>query len=70
MKKGAFIILLILGILFFWFQIRPAIARNRCYAYIILKRDEPGGLTNFQANNYYRRCLVQWGLKPEDIIKT
>jgi hypothetical protein len=70
MKKEVLIILLIFGILFFWFQIRPAITRNRCHAYVLHKKEELEKLTNYEANNYYRRCLAQWGLRPEDIVKT
>lgn len=69
-----FIIILLMGTaLFYWFQIRPSGIRQKCYNSILEKRDERintnDRLTNSGANNYYRRCFAENGLKPEDLVK-
>lgn len=68
---GVTTLVLIMG-WFYWFQLRPSNIRKKCYAYTMEKRDERINtnkpLTNGEANIYYRRCFVQNGLKPEDII--
>lgn len=67
------LILLLIGGWFYWFQIRPSNIRQKCYAYTLQKREERinsnDRLTNEEANNYFRRCLVENGLKAEDMVK-
>lgn len=64
---------LIIAVLFYWFQLRPSMVRQKCYSYTLEKREERVNsekpLTNKEANNYYRRCFAENGLKPEDLVK-
>lgn len=77
LKTPRYQIVLFLGILilswFYWFQWRPSSIRQGCYSTVLEIRDKRADtkdkLTNSEANNYYRRCFVENGLKPEDLLK-
>lgn len=62
-----------LATLFYWFELRPSQIRQKCYAFTLEKRDEKintnNRLSNEEANNYYRRCFAENGLRPEDLVK-
>lgn len=67
MKKiltGVFILLL-LSALFYWFEIRPATIRSSCWKRV-LENAKSGNGSN--GNISYRICLVENGMKPEDLI--
>lgn len=70
---AVFIILLFLG-WFYWFQWRPAQIRQECiqktYEERGKRKAEGSTLTLFEGNNLYRKCLVEHGLKAEDVVKT
>src|SRR5688572_22415560 len=53
--------ILLLGGLFYWFELRPANIRTACAQSV---RD-PKYQTLEDANNHYRFCLAVHGLKPE-----
>lgn len=72
MEKSYFIaftslVILILGITFYWYELRPSFVVKRCeqFTYDILKEDSPNGFESYkdQYNFYYRRCLQENGLK-------
>lgn len=68
MKKEVLIIVFILGLLFIWFQLRPAIARNYCSNAVKQQFQGKEKISMSLANNTYRICLVKWGLKGEDLL--
>ena len=66
-KIVIFLIILFLGFIFYWFQIRPSQIRQRCHKWIV---DLPGsiekelsekGIKAYDA--LYNRCLHEKGLK-------
>lgn len=68
MKKiliGVFILFL-LSTLFYWFQIRPAKIRSYCWKSFVENAKSGNGGNG--ANISYRICLVENGMKPEDLI--
>ena len=64
MKKGYVLILLVLiGLLFYWFQVRPSQIRKKCYEIVKAKSRKL-----LEHNLVYRSCLVENGMKAEDIF--
>lgn len=63
-----FILLLLLVGWFYWFQWRPQQARKDCIKFVYQKRDEPGELRLLEANQFYRNCLIEHGMKAEDLV--
>lgn len=63
------IFLVILGY-FYWFQIRPSLVRKNCLELIRkeFKDKKYYGYTTKGANNRYRVCFTEYGLKPEDLF--
>lgn len=59
-------ILLLLG--FWWFQIRPANIRKACNQELE-DRYKGQEVDVDEANNRYRICLTENGLKPKDLLK-
>jgi hypothetical protein len=59
-------ILFLLSALFYWFQIRPSMIRSSCWKSFV-KNAKSGNESN-GANISYRICLVENGMKPEDLI--
>lgn len=70
MKRAIAIIIIfvILAFIFYWFQIRPENIRKECEAYVGSKYDLKNSFYLKRANNAYRDCLVQRGLKPESLL--
>ena len=74
-KQQTYIILTVAFTLiggFYWFQLRPSNIRKDCYQTVLALRDRRPSddeLTIKEGNNYYRRCLVEHGLKAEDVVK-
>ncbi len=74
-KKHAyiFVVLLVLVGMFYWFQLKPSLARKDCLAKVDELRkgrtDPKNFVTNEEANNFYRRCFIEKGQQPEDLVK-
>lgn len=66
-KKILIIIVLILG-WFYWFQIRPAQIRKECLNIVRQESKESEKYSRAQATVRYRTCLIDRGMKPEDLI--
>ncbi len=74
-KKHVYLlgILLVLVGMFYWFQLRPSSARKDCLVKVDQLRkertDPKNFVTNEEANNFYRRCFIEKGHQPEDLVK-
>ncbi len=62
-----FIILLII-FLIFWFYIRPSQIRSECLTKVKEEVKEGQYEKSSTINNRYRICLVEKGLKPENLL--
>jgi hypothetical protein len=56
-----FILIAILGFLFYWFEYRPSQIRQDCYWY----ESEDGNWKEVETPDQYRRCLLENGLKVD-----
>jgi len=65
----AFIALLLVAFLFYWFELRPQTIRRNCERLIFSKEMVYfSGSDAVEQNNKYRQCLVKNGLNPESIF--
>lgn len=59
--------------MFYWFQIRPADIRKACNGEtknkVLAAQKEGKTFSSTLANGWYRLCLVNQGMKPEDLLK-
>ena len=71
MKKTAFILVIFFTsvFLFYWYEFRPNEIRKDCLDRVNNEKEEKGGITIEEANNYYRVCLIRNGMKAEDLVK-
>lgn len=75
LSKNKYLIaaLFVAVMLFYWFQIRPANIRKACNEETkskLLAAQKEGKIFNsVLVNGWYRLCLVNQGMKPEDLLK-
>ena len=60
--------LLLIAVWFYWFQMKPNLVRQECTKKVLEAEDEPGQLAKSEADNIYRVCLAQRGMKPEPLV--
>ena len=73
MKKILIVVFVffLLSALFYWFQIRPAKIRSFCLDWVPKNVTDSGGNQiqgNEAWNKAYRLCLVNKGMKPENLF--
>jgi hypothetical protein len=72
MKVIVIALLLIIIGLFYWYEWRPNQIRKSCFSqakeYAQKRRAEGKDLSNALGNSLYRLCLVEQGMKPEQLI--
>lgn len=71
--SGLVMVFLIGSAAFYWYEFRPSTIRKDCYLAVMKKSEErintDNKLTNDEANNLFRRCLVKNGIRAEDLVK-
>lgn len=62
-KRNILVVTIVLvAIVFYWFQLRPAIVRSQCANEAISKT-----WIRSVTNDYYRSCLAKQGIRPESL---
>ena len=72
MKNKIILILVILGLVggwFYWYQWRPVQIRKECLEEVNKRIDEPGEISVKKAENVYGFCLMEHGMKREDLTR-
>ncbi len=68
-RYGSWIVIasIVLSLWFYWFQLRPNNIRKKCFQKIKEKSNQ-SGITRKQANDLYRICLVDNGMRAEALL--
>lgn len=59
-----FVLLVIVGGAFYWYEIRPSEIRRNCEAYA----NSQDAWDTEESNNFYRMCLLRNGMAPESMF--